>query len=141
MNYTTCTQLALLLAASPDDSLRNGGEALRVARRAVELSEGKDAATLDARAAAFAETGNFAAAIVDAEAALKLATNGDDKKLAGEIRGQLELYRSKKPYRLKLRAKEQVHNPKQSNGQPHTIEESKHISSGSATAADSKRKS
>ena len=32
-NYTTCAKLAVLLAASPDKSLRNGGEALRLARR------------------------------------------------------------------------------------------------------------
>ncbi len=142
LNYTTCTQLAFLLAASPDNSLRNGGEALRVAQRAVELSKAKDAATLDARAAAYAETGDFAAAEVDAKAALKLATNSDDKKLAGAICNRLALYQSKKPYRLTVRSKEQSQNPKQSQNRSHRIsEESKHESFGGTAAASSNRRS
>jgi tetratricopeptide (TPR) repeat protein len=137
-NYATCAQLAVLLAASRDDSLRNGGEALTLACRAVELSESKDAASLDARAAANAEKGDFTAADADAEAAVKLAIKGDDKKLADEIRDRLELYQSKKPYRLKPRSKVELPNSKPPQDRPHTIEESKLRFSGGAAAANLK---
>ena len=136
-NYTTCAKLAVLLAASPDKSLRNGGEALRLAGRAVELSEGKDAAALDARAVANAETGDFAAAAADAEAALKLANAEGEKKLAGDIRDRLELYRSGKPFRLKTRSGNLAKKPLTQN-QSHRIEESKHDSPSKPSAANSK---
>jgi tetratricopeptide (TPR) repeat protein len=100
-NYGMCSRLANLLATSPDKSLRDGAEALRLARRAVKLSGGKDAAALDARAAAEAETGDFAAAKADAQAALKLAVANGETKLAGEIRVRLDLYRAGKPFRAK----------------------------------------
>jgi tetratricopeptide (TPR) repeat protein len=141
LNYTTCSQLAVLLAASLDDSLRDGGEALRLARRAVELSKDNDAAALDARAAASAEAGDFAAAAADAEAALKLAASGGDNKLAAEIGDRLDLYRLGKPFRLKSRSHDRARNPPQTQNQTHTIEESKHMPPGIATAANLKRKS
>ena len=100
-NRDTCIRLALLLAASPDAAVRNGRKALRIGRKAVELTKGKDAAALDTRAAAEAETGDFKAATDDAKAAMKLATAGGDKKLAGEIRPRLDRYREDKPFRAK----------------------------------------
>ena len=112
-----------------------------MARRAVELSEGKDAAALDARASASAETGDFAAAETDAKAAIKLATSGGDSKLAADIRDRLALYRDGKPYRLRSRLKNQIQNPKPSKSQTHRIEESKQRSSSGAATSNSKRKS
>ena len=87
------------LATSPDDSLRDGAEALKFAQRAVKLSSSKDAAGLNARGAAYAECGQFAAAEQDAQAALQLAQG--DKKLADDIRERLECYRQGKPFRFK----------------------------------------
>jgi len=46
-----CNALAWLLATSPDAAVRDTGEALRYAGRAVELSGGADSAVLDTRAA------------------------------------------------------------------------------------------
>ncbi len=96
-NQTTCSRLALLLATSPQAGVRNAREALSLGRRAVELSGGKDAAALDARAAAEAESGDLKAAAEDAQAALKLATT--DKKAADEIRQRLKCYRAGRPFR------------------------------------------
>lgn len=101
-NCEVSTRLALLLATSPDAAVRNGREALALARKAVELTEGKDAAALDALAAAEAETGDFEAARRDAQAALKLAATAEDKNLAKEIRPRLERYREGKPFRAKV---------------------------------------
>ena len=97
-------RLALLLATSPDAAVRNGPEALALARRAVELSDGKDAAALDAQAAAEAETGDFKAATRDAKSALELATAGGDKKLADEIRLRLDRYSEGRSFRAKASA-------------------------------------
>jgi tetratricopeptide (TPR) repeat protein len=140
-NCSILSQLAILLAASPDDSLRDGGEALRPARRAVELSEGKDATSLDARAAASAETGDFVAAVADAERALKRAEADGDKKLAGDIRDRLDLYRSGKPFRLRHCSKDQVQYQRQSQTESHRIEESNRKSPDRSTADNSKRRS
>jgi Tfp pilus assembly protein PilF len=98
-NFNECSRLADLLATSPDDTLRDGNAALHLARRAVELSEGKDAAAFNARAAAHAEQRNFTAAVEDAQTALRLAVG--DKKLADEIRERLEIYHSRQPFRQK----------------------------------------
>ena len=110
-NSGTCVQLANLLATSPDGSLRDGAQALRLAKKAVELSKGEDAAALDARATAEAESGNFASAMDTAQAALKLAEAGGDKKLAAEIRDRLELYRRGRPYHAAAIKKSQARNP------------------------------
>jgi hypothetical protein len=53
------SNLAWLLATSPEATVRNGAEALKLAAKAVDLSQGKDASMLDALAAAYAETGRF----------------------------------------------------------------------------------
>ena len=97
-NVGVCTEIANLLASSPDASLRNGAAAVVAARQAVDLSKGKDPAALEARAAAYAEIGDFAAAIDDAQTAGELASARRDEKLAAEIRDRLELYRAAKPY-------------------------------------------
>lgn len=51
--------LAWLRATCPDQSLRESGEALSLARRACELSDWGEANKIDTLAAAYAETGDF----------------------------------------------------------------------------------
>jgi Flp pilus assembly protein TadD len=89
-------QAAWVLATSPDDPVRNGNEAVALALRAVQATDGKDAATLDALAAAYAETGRFDAAIRTVRRALFVATPAQ----AEEIRRRAALYRARHPFRI-----------------------------------------
>ena len=92
-------QVAGLLATSPDASIRDGKEAVLVAQRMIELTGGKDPAAFDTLAAAQAETGNFAAAIENAQTALGLAHPGGAEELAAEIQRHLAYYLAGKPFR------------------------------------------
>ena len=66
--------LAWVLAASPDDELRNGAEAVRLAERACELTHYGEPSFIDTLAAAYAEAGRFPEAVTTAEKAEQLAT-------------------------------------------------------------------
>ena len=90
--------LAWVLAASPDDELRNGAEAVRLAERACELTHSGEPLFLGTLAAAYAEAGRFPEAVTTAEKAEQLATAAGSKKLAESIRRLLEFYRAGKPY-------------------------------------------
>ncbi len=92
-------QIAGLLAASPDASVRNGKEAVLVALKLVELTGGKDPLAFDTLAAAHAEIGNFAAAAQNAQTALDMATASGAEKLVEELQERLKLYQLGKPYR------------------------------------------
>ncbi len=89
-------ELAMILAASPNDVIRDGSKALELARRACELTSWSDVAALNALAAACAETGQFEEAVRWAEKALELLED-ERTKQAAEVR--LDHYRAGKPYR------------------------------------------
>jgi serine/threonine-protein kinase len=91
--------LAWMLATHPDPRLRNGEEALQLARRAAELTGGNDPGTLDTLAAACAEARQFAEAIRVAERAAELAQSAGQNELARQIQARLPGYRSEQPYR------------------------------------------
>jgi Flp pilus assembly protein TadD len=90
--------LAWALAASPDDELRNGAEAVRLAERACELTHYDEPLFVGTLAAAYAEAGRFPEAVTTAEKAEQLATDAGLNKLAEKNRQLLELYRAGKPY-------------------------------------------
>jgi Tfp pilus assembly protein PilF len=90
---------AWVLATSPDATIRNGGEALAFAVRAVELSGGNDARMLDTLAAAYAEKGQFADAALTARRALARAAQENQPALADEIRIRIALYQADRPFR------------------------------------------
>ncbi len=69
---TAISSLASLLAAAPDPSVRNPAEAVRLAERAVALTQRRDANTLDVLAVAHAAAGDFDRAIAVADEALAL---------------------------------------------------------------------
>ncbi len=92
-------QTAWILATSPDASVRDGKEAMRLAARAVQLSAGQDVRALDSLAAALAETGQFAAAVDAAGQASTLALLHSDNALADAIEQRTRLYRQGQPYR------------------------------------------
>jgi hypothetical protein len=93
--------LAWVLATSPDAGIRNGGEALGFAVRAVEISGGKDARLLDTLAAAYAEKGQFADAVATARRAQALAAQQNQAALADAIGGRIALYEADRPFREK----------------------------------------
>jgi hypothetical protein len=76
------------------DTLRDPGEAIRLASRAADLSGRRDAYILDVLAAAYAAAGRFTDASRTAEAAEALAS-GSAPDLAAQIRAHLSLYRAK----------------------------------------------
>jgi tetratricopeptide (TPR) repeat protein len=90
--------LAWVLAASPDDELRNGAEAVRLAERACGLTHYGQPLFIGTLAAAYAEAGRFPEAVTTAEKAERLATTAGSKKLAEQTRRLLEFYRAGKPY-------------------------------------------
>jgi tetratricopeptide (TPR) repeat protein len=93
-HYLHRNNLAWLLATVPVDNLRDAKRAVELATKAWELNEGKDASILGTLAAAYAECGDFPAAIQWAEKALNKTP--DDQ----EISAQLESYRRGKPWRV-----------------------------------------
>lgn len=88
-------QIAWVLATCEKDGVRNGNKAVELASRAVRVTAGKDASSLDALAAAYAETGQFEDAVHTAERALFVAT----PQQAEPIRRRAALYKAGHAYR------------------------------------------
>ncbi len=86
--------LAWLLATYPEASIRNGAEAVELAQRAVQLSDGRRPEILNTLAAAYAEIGRFSEAAETARRALELALAQDNAALADAIRARIKLYRA-----------------------------------------------
>jgi tetratricopeptide (TPR) repeat protein len=87
--------LAWLLAASPQDALRDPGLAIRLAERAVALTGRKDAGALDALAAAQASNDDFDRAVDTADAALALKPANP-----AAIAARRDAYRQRQAFRL-----------------------------------------
>jgi protein O-mannosyl-transferase len=92
-------RLARVLATSPDASLRDGVQAVVLAARAEQLSEGRDPEFVATLAAAYAEVGRFPEAVATAERALSLANVRGKARLAERLRTQVALYQAGAPYR------------------------------------------
>ncbi len=92
------SNLAWLLATCPDPAVRNGAEAVRVAERACRLTGYKEARTLGALAAAYAEAGRFDDAVSASQKAIELASADGNTRLAMIGRQLLVLFRAGKPY-------------------------------------------
>ena len=95
----TANNLAWLLATCPVASVRNGGEAVELARWAVRVSGGREPATLGTLAAAYAEAGRFPEAVQTVRTALYLATQQNNGGLADALRARIALYEAGTPYR------------------------------------------
>jgi len=87
--------LAWIIATAPNLELRVPAEAVRLAERAVRLTDGRNATALDTLAAAYAAAGQSELAIGTAERALKTALESGERELAAEIRTRLEGYRAR----------------------------------------------
>lgn len=90
-------EIAWLLATCPRADLRDGKKALEYAGKAMEITAGKDPATIDTLAAAHAEAGNFDKAI-EAQRQYLAMPKLSEKQIA-EARERLALYEAHKPYR------------------------------------------
>ena len=94
-NSLFLNNLAWLLATCADARYRDGKKAVELATRACELIEWKAPGNIDTLAAAYAETGDFAAALKWQTKAIELL---QDEKEKADYRTRLELYKAKKPY-------------------------------------------
>ncbi len=93
-NIILLNDTACLLATSPEASIRNGKEAVELAKKCVELSGGKVPEFLDTLAAAYAEAGQFPEAVKTAEEALALATSQKKAALVDDLGARIKLYKS-----------------------------------------------
>ncbi len=88
--------MAWLLAAATDESVRDGAKAIEFAKQACELREYKVFSDVKALAAAFAENGEFEPAIEWQTKAIELAVD-EQKEFEHEI---LQKYTAQEPFRL-----------------------------------------
>jgi Flp pilus assembly protein TadD len=96
-------ETAWILATNPNASIRNGTEAVSLARQAVQRTESRDPAFLKTLAAAYAESGQFSEAVETARQALELATQQNLATEAEQLQNQLSLYEKGLPYRKAIR--------------------------------------
>ena len=87
---------AWIFATCENPTYRNGKEAVEAAIEACELSRWKEAYCLESLAAAYAESGDFAAAVKWQVKAIELEADPKEKE---EYRARLKLFQEKKPYR------------------------------------------
>jgi len=92
--------VAWVLATSNDPAIRNGKEAEKWAQKAIATTGSTNANSLDTLAAAYAEQGNFAAAVSTQERAVSMLTKQDASK-SKEFDDHLKSYQAKKPWRDK----------------------------------------
>jgi tetratricopeptide (TPR) repeat protein len=94
---------AWVLATSPDEKLRDGKRAIKMATEACESTEYKQAHIISTLAAAYAETGDY-------DNAVKWSTKSAEigsKDHAEDFKKELETYKANKPYRELLSEKEE----------------------------------
>jgi tetratricopeptide (TPR) repeat protein len=91
------TALAWILAVAPDGDAAQRAEAVRLAERAVALSQRPDSGRLDILATALAAAGEFDRAIATAEMALR-STAGEAESTRTAIRLRLDLFRQRQRY-------------------------------------------
>lgn len=96
---TALNNLAWVLATCPDNSIRDGTEAVRDAEKACRMTGFKQPGMVNTLAAAYAEAGRFPDAIATAQTAIQLATASGDTQGAAAMRQILSQYQMGKPWR------------------------------------------
>jgi Flp pilus assembly protein TadD len=94
------SNLAWLLATSPDSAVRNGTDAVRFAEQACRLTGYQRAPMVGSLAAAYAEAGRFTEAVAATQRAIELAQSSGDSRFAAVNEQLLSLYRAGKPYHM-----------------------------------------
>ena len=95
-NELAINNLACIFATSPDETLRDGSEAIRLAKAYLKVHN-DEVSVLDTLAAAYAEAGRFEDAIETQKKVLSM-TKEDSPHLA-EIQSHLNSYQDNKPWR------------------------------------------
>ena len=85
------------MATAKDPNLRNGAEAVRLAKQAVSIRS--DGAFVDTLAAAYAEAGQFDDAVREQQRAIKMFKQEGLLEMVQEMEDRLSLYRRGQPYR------------------------------------------
>jgi TPR repeat protein len=91
--------IAWMQATSNDPAIRNGKQAEKWAQKVIATTGSSNANSLDTLAAAYAEQGNFAAAVSTQEKAVSMLTKQDANK-SKEFDDHLKSYQAKKPWRV-----------------------------------------
>jgi Flp pilus assembly protein TadD len=94
------SNLAWLLATSPDSAVRNGNDAVRFAEQCCRLTGYQRPQMVSVLAAAYAEAGRFTEAVAAAQKAIDLARGSGDARFATMNEQLLSLYRAGKPYHM-----------------------------------------
>jgi len=98
-NGNAMSNLAWVLATSPDDSLRDGAKAVQLAEQAMRISGRRIPLLFRTLAAAHAERGQFSEAIQTAQQGIELANTQGNSELATELSGSIALYQERQPLR------------------------------------------
>ena len=98
-NGNAMSNLAWVFATSPDDSLRDGPQAVQLAKQAVRISGGRIPIIFRTLAAAYAESDRFSEAIQAAQRGIDLANSQGNSGLATELQGNIALYQAGRPLR------------------------------------------
>jgi protein O-mannosyl-transferase len=91
--------LARLLACAPEDALRDGPEAVKLAEKACAMTKNQRPEMLTTLAAAYAEAGKFQDAIGIGQKARELATSNGQTALAAKAGELVQLWQSGRPLR------------------------------------------
>ena len=92
--------LALIMATCPEAKYRDGRKAVELATRACELTKRQNSEFLNTLAAAYAEAGNFDAAVTSQMRAIGFLT---DERQKVDYQSRLALYQARKPYHVTSR--------------------------------------
>jgi Tfp pilus assembly protein PilF len=98
-NGNAMSNLAWVFATSPEDSVRDGAQAVQLAEQALRISGGRIPVIFRTLAAAYAEKGMFAQAIQTAQRGIELANGQGNSGLAAELQTNIGLYQDEKPLR------------------------------------------
>jgi len=105
-NDGVLNNFAWVLATSPDDKLRDGPRAIKLATEACDVTEYKKPHILSTLAAAYAETGDFDTAAKWSGKAVELGAK--DKEVDEQLKKELESYQQKKPWRERQTVEEKA---------------------------------
>jgi tetratricopeptide (TPR) repeat protein len=98
-NGNAMSNLAWVFATSPDETLRDGTQAVQLAEQALRISGGRIPLIFRTLAAAYAESRRFSEAIQTAQRGAELANSQGNPSLAAELQGNIALYQSGQPLR------------------------------------------
>lgn len=91
--------LTFLLATAPEDTVRDGQSALKLAQEVIAQTGESHPSPLDSLGAALAETGDFEGAVNATEKAIAAARAIGRNDLLPKLRAKRDFYRAGKPYR------------------------------------------